>query len=90
MLTGDFNGDGQQDIILAGNEYGIPVSTGRYDASFGMILEGDGRGGFQPEKKRKLILDGDIRSLNLISLKSNKKLLLVAPNDAAIQSFIFN
>jgi len=47
MLVDDFTGDGNLDILAIGNDYGTEVSVGRYDALNGLLLEGDGSGGFQ-------------------------------------------
>jgi hypothetical protein len=45
-LAADVTGDGHLDLLLAGNQYGVPPVLGRYDASRGTLLVGDGRGGF--------------------------------------------
>ncbi len=44
----DANGDGHLDLCVAGNHWGAEVETIRYDAGTGLILLGDGRGGFTP------------------------------------------
>ncbi|MBL8011482.1 MAG: VCBS repeat-containing protein [Flavobacteriales bacterium] len=44
----DMNGDGHMDIIAAGNHWGAEVETVRYDAGTGIVLLGDGKGGFRP------------------------------------------
>jgi len=46
MLAEDFDGDGNLDILAAGNDYGTDVSIGRYDACNGIFLKGDGKGSF--------------------------------------------
>jgi len=46
MITEDFDGDGNLDILLAGNDYGTDISTGRYDAGNGIFLKGNGKGNF--------------------------------------------
>lgn len=48
MVTDDFNNDGNLDVALVGNDYGTEVTTGRYDALNGLIMLGDGTGGFKP------------------------------------------
>lgn len=48
MVADDFNGDGHLDVLLTGNDYGTEVSIGRYDALNGLLLKGDGKGGFTP------------------------------------------
>jgi hypothetical protein len=48
IVVDDFDGDGNLDVALNGNDYGTEVSTGRYDAFNGLMLKGDGKGGFKP------------------------------------------
>ena len=38
----DINGDGNPDILLGGNLYNVKPEVGRYDASFGSFLLGNG------------------------------------------------
>ena len=47
MQTGDFDGDGNLDVVINGNDYGTDVSIGRYDALNGLMLKGDGKGNFR-------------------------------------------
>ncbi len=49
MLADDFDGDGNIDLLMNGNDYGTEVSVGRYDALNGLFLHGDGKGNFSPE-----------------------------------------
>ena len=44
----DFDGDGHQDLYLAQNFFAVQVETSRLDAGRGLILRGDGKGGFEP------------------------------------------
>jgi hypothetical protein len=46
MQVDDFDGDGNLDIAINGNDYGTEVSVGRYDALNGLVMMGDGKGGF--------------------------------------------
>lgn len=48
MIADDFDGDGNLDVLINGNDYGTEVSIGRYDALNGLLLKGDGRGNFKP------------------------------------------
>ncbi|QRR01809.1 VCBS repeat-containing protein [Dyadobacter sandarakinus] len=48
MLTDDFDNDGNLDVLLCGNDYGSEVSVGRYDAFYGLMLKGSGKGSFAP------------------------------------------
>lgn len=48
IAVDDFDGDGNLDVAINGNDYGTEVTTGRYDAFNGLLLKGDGKGGFKP------------------------------------------
>ena len=48
MVVDDFDGDGNLDVLMNGNDYGTDISIGRYDALNGLLLKGDGAGGFTP------------------------------------------
>jgi hypothetical protein len=48
MVVDDFDGDGNLDVAINGNDYGTNVSVGRYDALNGLLLKGDGKGRFKP------------------------------------------
>lgn len=48
MIADDFDGDGNLDVLINGNDFGTHVSIGRYDALNGLLLKGDGNGGFTP------------------------------------------
>ncbi|MBS1947367.1 MAG: VCBS repeat-containing protein [Bacteroidetes bacterium] len=49
MVVDDFDGDGNLDVLMNGNDYGTEVGTGRYDALNGLLLKGDGKGNFAPQ-----------------------------------------
>ena len=48
MQVDDFDGDGNLDVLINGNDYGTEVSVGRYDALNGLLLKGNGQGQFAP------------------------------------------
>ena len=47
ILVHDIDQDGFLDVLLAGNDFGTETTSGRYDASVGTVLQGDGEGGFR-------------------------------------------
>jgi len=49
MAVDDFDGDGNLDVVINGNDYGTDVSVGRYDALNGLMMKGDGKGNFCPQ-----------------------------------------
>ena len=48
MVVEDFDGDGNLDVVMNGNDYGTEVGQGQYDALNGLVLKGDGKGNFKP------------------------------------------
>ena len=86
--TGDFNGDGNPDILLGGNLFNVKPEVGRYDASYGSFLMGDGKGGFRnvSAKVSGLRLDGEVRDILEVST-NNGKLLVVARSNDPLQIF---
>ncbi len=91
ILVHDFNRDGNEDMLLGGNFFGVPPVRGRYDAGYGTYLSGDGSGGFKAISPAKsgLWLEGEIRKLRLIT--TNRGLVIVAArNDDSLQFLAFD
>jgi hypothetical protein len=68
ITTLDFDKDGHKDLFLGGNQYQSRLKFGRYDANYGLLLKGNGKGDFImiPQFQTGLKLKGDLRSvLNL-------------------------
>jgi hypothetical protein len=76
-LAGDFDGDGQTDLLLGGNLYGLMPAIGRGDAGYGLMLRGDGKGGFTAVDMPRsgIAIDGQIRAIR--ALKSDGRILIV-------------
>lgn len=82
----DADGDGHPDVLVAGNQYGVPPVFGRYDASRGTLLLGDGRGGFRSaDASASVPLDGQVRGLAFVARRGKSPLLAVARNSATLQ-----
>ncbi|HZI53811.1 MAG TPA: VCBS repeat-containing protein, partial [Chitinophagaceae bacterium] len=88
----DMDGDNNLDILIAGNEYQNELTTGPYDASYGLFLKGNGKGSFKPiaASKSGFILDGDIKCLKTIRNSKNEKFILAAVNDNRLRCFKVN
>lgn len=61
----DFDQDGHKDLLLCGNTAQVRLRFGRADANAGLLLRGDGRGGFAtvPQPQAGFRLSGDVRSV---------------------------
>jgi hypothetical protein len=70
LAVGDYNDDGHLDMLAVGNSYAPEVNWGRYDASFGLCLLGDGKGSFRalPNRLSGLQLVGDAKGLAQVCL----------------------
>ena len=81
--TGDFNGDGNVDLLLGGNLYHVKPEVGRYDASYGHFLEGDGQGGFKvvPPLLSGFRLAGEIRDIQTIQTPTGTVLVIARSNE---------
>ena len=87
--VGDYNGDGNQDILLGGNLYNVKPEVGRYDASYGTVLLGDGNGGFRyvPARVSGFRLDGEVRAIMEVQTSSKGKMACCARSNDSLQVF---
>jgi hypothetical protein len=60
----DFNGDGKPDLLLCGNNSYAKIRLGKFDANYGVLLAGDGKGNFTYIKQNEsgFNIHGDVRS----------------------------
>lgn len=78
MAAWDVDQDGDQDIVMAGNETLVRARIGKTDANKGFVFLNDGKGKFTyvPQNKSGLNLGGDIRQLLFIPIKDRTNLLV--------------
>ena len=83
IACNDYDGDGKKDLIVAGNFYESKPEIGIYDASYGLLLKGDGRGNFNSVSAQNsgISVKGEVR--NLISVNSKKVKLIFLVNNGA-------
>jgi hypothetical protein len=91
VLIEDFDGDGNLDALLGGNFHHPNIQMGRYDASLGLLLKGDGRGNFDvlPNAKSGLRITGQVRGLKSIKV-GNRTFYLAVRNNQPVQTFTLN
>jgi hypothetical protein len=81
-LVADYDGDGRADILAGGNFSGVTPVRGRYDASHGLLLRGDGAGGFAAVDmvESGVAMSGQVRRLARLRSRAGV-LIAVARND---------
>jgi hypothetical protein len=89
MSVDDFDGDGNLDVIMNGNDYGTEVTTGRYDAFNGLMLKGDGKGNFKPLSilQSGIYIPGNGKALVKLIGAHGKYLLAASQNRDAMKIF---
>jgi hypothetical protein len=86
VICDDFDQDGNLDFVSVGNSYVTEVETGRYDASIGNFMKGDGKGNFIPVKVTDSGFFNDKDARSMVILKSrNKKLIIIGNNSDTLK-----
>ncbi len=90
ILINDMNKDGREDIVLGGNLYNVKPEVGRYDASYGLLLNGTGHGKFKtiPYQESGLFIEGEVRDFGLLKIQGHD-VFAVARNNDSIQFFSY-
>ena len=88
ILVNDYNKDSYPDILIAGNEYESDITTGQYDASYGLLLLGNSTKTFTPvgQAKSGFFLRGDTRCMRNIII-DKKPMILAAINNTKMQVY---
>ena len=81
ISAGDFDDDGKMDIMLGGNFHESKPEAGIYDASYGVLLKGNGKGDFTTlaPQKSGILVKGAIRDMIKIK-RAGKEMILFARN----------
>ncbi|MEO8852721.1 MAG: VCBS repeat-containing protein, partial [Ginsengibacter sp.] len=85
----DFNGDGNLDIVINGNDFGTDPNVGRYDALNGLLMEGNGNGHFAPKSilQSGIYIPGDGKALVALRSSNGKYLLAASQNKGPLKIF---
>lgn len=77
IAAGDFDGDGMVDIVTGGNLYRVKPEVGRYDASRGLFLKGNGDGSFETwnADRSGIRVEGELRDFVTLRIKGDLVLL---------------
>ncbi len=91
-IVEDYNQDGHQDVLIAGNMFNTEPETPSYDAGSGTILINDGSGNFSPLydiTKTGLNLKSNVKRIAKVN-RPGASALLVANNNNKTQFYIRN
>ncbi|MEJ7685128.1 MAG: VCBS repeat-containing protein [Segetibacter sp.] len=89
MVTKDFNGDGNLDVLCVGNSYATEVQTGRYDAQGSFLLLGNGKGKFTANRKEINVI-GDNKAVAELMNTNGSSIFLISSNSDSIHSYRLN
>ena len=84
----DVDGDGNLDVLAAGNQSSIRIRMGVIDANFGMVFTGDGKGNFNYVKQSTsgLSVTGDVKSMCTVS-SGARQYVLIGINNVGIDCY---
>ncbi|WP_343674769.1 VCBS repeat-containing protein [Chitinophaga sp.] len=88
ILTGDFNEDGKPDLLLLGNHCDNRLKLGSFDAGYGCLLKGDGKGGFTyvDQSAAGICIKGDVKSAGEIAI-NGKNFMVVGVNNEGVSLY---
>ncbi|WP_304232731.1 VCBS repeat-containing protein [Jiulongibacter sediminis] len=83
----DFNQDGYPDVLMVGNNFGNEQHSGRYDASNGLLLINDQKGGFVESWSSGFLVPGDGKALvSFVDTKGGLS-LMASQNQGKMKGF---
>jgi hypothetical protein len=86
IAVSDFDRDGKMDILMGGNFYQSKPEVGIYDASYGCLLKGDGKGGFVAVTPQRsgVMIRGAVRDIMVLQRGKNK-IVVIAKNNEEVE-----
>lgn len=91
ILLDDFNGDGNIDLLAVGNNYAQETLFGRYDASLGAVMLGDGNLHWKEIDNRAcgFVVEKDARQMEIVRSKKSR-LIIVTQNNGPVKTFVIS
>lgn len=89
MMVYDYDHDGNLDVMMVGNDYGNEVFSGRYDALTGLVLKGDGHGGFLSVKSAQsgFYVGGDAKALVKLTKQHGEDVFMASQNKDSLKVY---
>ena len=89
IVAEDLNGDGNLDLLMAGNKYHLEIEGGRCDAGNGVFLAGDGKGNFSwvNNLQSGFWAMRQARDLDMLKGAAGKRIFVVPNNNSGVQIF---
>jgi enediyne biosynthesis protein E4 len=86
ITSGDYDGDGNMDLLLGGNQFRAKPESGIYAATRGLLLLGDGKANFNAigSVASGFTVTGEIRRLTPLVVGKQRYVLITRNNDAII------
>jgi len=86
MDAQDIDGDGNLDLLMVGNDYGMDPYSGRHDAFMGLYMHGDGKGGFTPLSLAAsgFSVNGDAKGLARLHTARNEDIWIATQNQDSL------
>jgi len=83
IVAADIDGDGKQDLLMAGNFDGVQPQIGRMSAGYGLYLHGDGKGHFTPVRALDsgFFVPGQARDIQRVRTRSGNIYVVSRNND---------
>ncbi|MHA4740962.1 VCBS repeat-containing protein [Dyadobacter sp. MSC1_007] len=90
LLANDFNHDGHLDLLLSGNSNATESISGRMDALNGLLMLGNGKGGFKPLNSGQsgVLIPGDAKGMASLTLANGRQMVLAAQNNGPLLAFV--
>lgn len=92
FCAGDFDGDGHLDLLTVGNFYRNQLNIGKFDASYGNYLKGDGKGNWQVASPLQsgFAVPGQARDIRDLKTATGEELVIVSRNNDSVSVFRVN
>ena len=89
MMLMDLDEDEYLDLVSTTNDFGTEVTVGRYDALQGLVLKGDGKGGFSylGQDQSGFRVPGDGKALSMLRSSQGACLLAASQNKGELKIF---